>query len=395
MLLSRALRPGSRAPRLGWVPDVLAAALAVGVLLGVANCGHSLPGRPLDALGYTLLVVAGLAMGMCRRWPVVAAGVVTVVLAVFIVRDYPNGPVWATAWIALAALSWRTSRRVALTGAVIMIAALTVADLMSGRSGLAVAVVFVGWAAAAVFGSDALRSRRSYLAGLRERALYLERTREEEARRRVAEERLRIARDLHDSVAHGMTTINVQAGAARHVLSQRPEAAEEALAVIQRASGEVLDELTAMLTVLRDDTQRADRAPVPAAEDISRLAESTAASGLAVELSLEGPVEAVPGVIGTTAYRVVQESLTNVLRHSQAGTARVRVTCGADGSVRVEVADDGPAAPQSIGGTGVGIRGMRERVVSTGGEFDAGPAEEGGFLVRAQWDTRGNRVAEA
>jgi signal transduction histidine kinase len=147
-----------------------------------------------------------------------------------------------------------------------------------------------------------------------------------------------------------------------------------------------------MLTVLRDDAQRddaqgADRAPVPGAGDITRLAEATTASGLAVALSIEGPVEAVPGVIGTAAYRVVQESLTNVLRHSRATAARVRLVSGPDGCVLLEIGDDGPTAPQATGGTGVGIRGMRERVVSTGGKFRAGPAA-GGFLVRAEWEGR-------
>jgi signal transduction histidine kinase len=192
-----------------------------------------------------------------------------------------------------------------------------------------------------------------------------------------------------------MATINVQAGAARHVLARRPEAAGEALAVIQRASGDVLDELTAMLTVLRDDTQRADRAPVPGVADIARLAEATTASGLAVTLSVEGPVETVPGVIGTAAYRVVQESLTNVLRHSKASTARVRLASGKDGHVLLEVGDDGPAVAQATAGTGVGIRGMRERVVSTGGQFDAGRVEGGGFQVRAEWAAPASRVVSA
>jgi signal transduction histidine kinase len=380
-LLARAWLPG-------WVPDVLAAVVAVLVLVGVSSCTRALPGRPLDALGYSLLVLAGVSVGVCRRWPRAAVGVVTVVLSVFVVRDYPDGPVWVTGWIVLAALSWRTSRRVALTGAAVMLVVLSVCAVLAGRGGLLVPAIFAGWAAAAVFGADALRSRRSYLAGLRERATYLERTREEEARRRVAEERLRIARDLHDSVAHAMATINVQAGAARHVLDRRPEAAGEALTVIQRASGDVLGELAAMLTVLRDDTQRSDRAPVPVAADIPRLAESTAASGLSVELSMEGPVESAPGVVGIAAYRVVQESLTNVLRHSRATTARVRLVSGQDGSMLVEIGDHGPAAPQPAGGTGVGIRGMRERVVSSGGDFEAGPAEGGGFLVRVRWGAR-------
>lgn len=376
------------ARRPGWVPDVLAGALAIGVLLGVATCAHGLPGTPLDPLGYTLLVAAGVSMGLCRRWPATAACVVTVVLTMFIVRDYAQGPVWATAWVALAALSWRTTRRVALAGAAIMIGVLSVAALVTGAGGTGEVAVFIGWAVAAVFVSDAVRSRRDHLAGLRERARYLERTRDEEARRRVAEERLRIARDLHDSVASAMATINVQAGSARHVADRRPEAAADALAVIQRASGDVLDELGAMLTVLRDDTRGADRAPVPGAADIPRLARSTVESGLAVELSTEGPVEAVPAVLGTAVYRVVQESLTNVLRHSRASTARVRLVSGAGGSVLAEIGDDGPAAPRATGGTGVGIRGMRERVTSTGGTFEAGPAEGGGFLVRARWEAR-------
>lgn len=367
---------------------MLAAVLAVGVLVAVSAHIPAKSGRALDALGYVLLVAAGVSMGLCRHWPRGVAVVVTVVLGVFIARRYPDGPVWATAWIALAALSWRTSRQVALAGAALMVAALSIVAVLAERDGLLLPVIFVGWAAAAVFGSDALRSRRSYLAGLKERARYLERTREEEARRRVAEERLRIARDLHDSVAHAMATINVQAGAAKHVLDRRPEAAGEALAVIQRASGDVLDELAAMLRVLRDDTQQADRTPVPGAGDITRLAESTAASGLAVELTMEGLVEAVPGVIGTAAYRLVQESLTNVLRHSRAGTAQVRLVSGPDGSVLLEVADDGPSLPQATPGSGVGIRGMRERVVSTGGAFQAGAASGGGFLVRAEWGAR-------
>jgi signal transduction histidine kinase len=311
---------------------------------------------------------------------------------VFVVRRYPDGPVWVTGWIALAVLSWRTSRRVAVTGAATMFAVLSVAAVLAGYHRVLLAAVFAGWTLAGVLGADALRSRRRYLEGLRERALSAERTREAEARRRVAEERLRIARDLHDSVAHGMATINVQAGAATHLLSRRPEtagpAAAAALAVIQRASGDVLDELAAMLAVLRDGTERADRAPVPGAGEIARLAETTTASGLAVALTVQGPVQAVPPVIGTAAYRVVQESLTNVLRHSQAATVRVRLETGGDGRVLVEVGDDGPARAQACPGTGVGIVGLRERVGSTGGRFEAGPGAGGGFLVRAVWAGR-------
>lgn len=150
----------------GWVPDALAAVAGAGVLLAVSAHMHAAPGRSLDALGYALLVAAGVSMGLCRRWPQVAAGVVTVVLTVFVVRPYPDGPVWLTGLIALAALSWRTSRRVAIIGAAAMLAVLTVAAGLVGRGGLLVPAIYTGWLAAVVLGGAALRNRRDYLAGL-------------------------------------------------------------------------------------------------------------------------------------------------------------------------------------------------------------------------------------
>jgi len=379
----------------GWVADAAIALAAAGLLVTVSA---QLPvdhpdAQPLTLLGYALLVAAGVAVGMSRRWPRTAVGVVSVVLAVFVAHRYPNWPMWATGWVVLVALGLRTSWRTALVGAAGMLAVLTVVTAAFGSPSL-LSLILVGWLAAAVFLGEALRNRRSYLAGLAERARFQQRTQEEEARRRIAEERLQIARDLHDSVAHAMSTINVQAGAAAHVLARRPEAAGEALGVIQRASGEVLDELTAMLAVLRDDIQQPDRGPTPGIGQIPRLAEAAGDSGLTVELSMEGPASAVPGVLGTAAYRVIQESLTNVARHSQATTATVRVAAGPGAGLTVEVADPGPPANDSAAGTGVGIRGMAERVASTGGRLQAGPAPQGGFLVRAVWeDSRDPRAA--
>jgi len=324
-------------------------------------------------------------MGVCRRWPRLATVAVTAVLCVFIARHYPNGPVWLTGWVVLAVLSWRTDRRTAVAGALGMLAALSVTAVAAGGFGPVIAVVYLGWSAAAVFGGDAARSRRSYLAGLVERTRIADRSRADETARRVAEERLRIARDLHDSVAHAMATINVQAAAATHVVARQPAAAGTALTVIQQASAEVLDELGSMLAVLRDDTDRAERAPAPGVADIQRLADSTGPSGLAVDLRMDCPPPAVPSALGTAAYRVVQESLTNVLRHSLARNVRVGVRSEADSSLLVEVTDPGPARPTGTGGTGVGIRGMRERVTATGGQFTAGGTADGGFAVRAQW----------
>jgi len=374
-----------------WAVDVAAGAVLAAIFVAVsAHIPPASDQRHLDALGYALLVSAGASVALWRRWPQVVVGVAIAVLGLVIGRHYPNGPVWITGWVALLALSWRTNRRTALIGAGVMFAVLSiVAVSVDGlHAPLLLPVIFLGWSAAAVLLGDVLRNRRNYLTGLEERARYLERTREEEARRRVAEDRLRIARDLHDSVAHAMATINVQAGAAAHVVQRRPEAAKDALAAIQRASGDVLDELTAMLTLLRDSAESVDRAPTPGIAEVAQLVDATRGEGLSVSLVIDGPTDLVPAAVGTAAYRIVQESLTNVIRHAGATTARVMVRAGSDRSLAVEVCDDGTGAPAGAAGTGVGIRGMRERAASTGGRLDAGPGRNGGFVVRAAWNGR-------
>jgi signal transduction histidine kinase len=289
------------------------------------------------------------------------------------------------------ALSLRTDRRTGLIGAVALGVVLGVAGAMATGGMTLLPMFYLGWSAAAVFLGDALRSRRSYLRELEERARYLELTREQEARRQVAEDRLRIARDLHDSVAHAMATINVQAGAAAHVVERRPEAAKEAFAAIRRASGEVLDELAAMLTLLRDDGETAERAPTPGIDEISQLVTGARDAGVPVALVLDGPTDLVPRPVGIAAYRIVQESLTNVIRHAGAQSAGVLVRAGDDRGLVVEVCDDGFGPRGSVGagnGAGTGIRGMRERAESTGGRLDAGPGAQGGFTVRAEWAGR-------
>jgi len=367
--------------------ELLVATGAVSALVVIsAHVPPSGGERAVDATGYGALAVAGVATGLCRRRPRAAAALVTGVLCAFVVRDYPNGPVWLTGFVVLAVLAWRTSRRTAVLGAVVMFGALTVTAVAVGRFPLLVATVFVGWAAAAVFLGMALSSRRHHLAGLAERAGFLQRLREDEAARRVAEERLRIARDLHDGVAHAIATINVQAGAAAHVQARRPEAVGPALAAIQRTSAEVLDELGRMLGVLRGDAvDPAGRVPLPGLGEVGALAASLESSGLLVRVLVEGSCEAVSAGVGTAAYRVVQESLTNVLRHSGAREAGVSVVIDDAGGTVLEVRDPGPARAATSVGSGVGVIGMRERVTATGGRLSAGPESDGGYLVRAQW----------
>jgi signal transduction histidine kinase len=401
---ARAAEPPLRTPLL----DLLAGTLTTALLLLVtAHIPVDTGERSLDPLGWSVLILAGACVGVCRRHPGVAVGVATTALAVYILREYVGGPIYVTVWIALFALSWRASRRVAFGAALAVVAVLVLSSSLAGRLAIPLQLVFLGWSAAAVLLGDSLRNRRSYLAQLEERARVLERSREEEARRRVAEDRLRIAQDLHDSVAHAMATINVQAGAAAHVVERRPEAAQAALSAIRDASGEVLDELAALLGVLRNgtdpDTAGIDGAP--GLGSIPKLVHTTRRAGLPVSLDVDGPLDVVPAEVGAVAYRIVQESLTNVLRHSGPVATTVSLRCSPSADLTVRV-DNEPAAvpatspaisspgavPGSVpGGGGLGIRGMHERAAASGGRVRTGPRADGGFSVLATWEGQGRR----
>jgi signal transduction histidine kinase len=368
-----------------WLPFLVVGILLTAAILAItSHIDAESGGRGLDALGVGLILAGGASIAASPRWPRAAFGVNAAAIATYVAVGYPNGPFLVTALITLGVMSRLTDRRTALVGAGSLVAALVVAVLIAGNNWF-LPVMFLGWSAGAVFLGEVLRTRRTRLAELQERARTLERTREEEARRRIAEDRLQIARDLHDGVAHAMTTINVQAGAAAHVMDRHPEAAKDALVAIRRASGDVLDELTAMVALLREGDQPPDLVPTPDIDQIVELVRATRDAGLEVTLTVDGPVGTVSKPVGTAAYRIVQESLTNVLRHAHATTAEVRVRVDAE-RVSVEVRDDGTgrAAPSSVG-SGLGIRGMRERAEATGGRLEVGPRAAGGFRVAATW----------
>jgi signal transduction histidine kinase len=344
--------------------------------------------RQLDGLAYVSMVVAGAALAGRRRWPLGVVALVTGALGVYLSRGYPGGPVFACLFVALYSLAIGGSRQSSLAAAAAAAGTLVVVGEVAGTGPGLMHLVFIGWTAAAVFLGDAVRSHRSQVAALRERAVQLERSREDEARRRVAEERLRIAQDLHDSVAHSMAIINVQAGVGAHVFDRHPARAQDALTVIQQTSSEVLDELAALLGVLRlESDQPEPRTPTPGPSQLPALVESVRRSGLAVELYVDGSLDEVPQPVGAAVYRIVQESLTNVVRHAGLGvTARVVVGGDAAGGLTVVVVDDGTGPNGTAhAGTGVGIAGMRERAAATGGGLQAGPRPEGGFRVQARW----------
>jgi signal transduction histidine kinase len=229
--------------------------------------------------------------------------------------------------------------------------------------------------------------RRSYTAQL-EQAAELERARAEQARRAVAEERLRLARELHDVVAHSISVIAVQSGVGAHVAKTQPEEAAKALAAIEATSRAALTELRRLLGVLRqDDEPEGSLAPVPGLADLEGLLAEVAKAGLAARLQVEGTPSPLPAGVDLSAYRIVQEALTNVVKH--AGPVRAQVTIRyRDQEIRVEVIDDGRgvAAPTGDGRArvGHGLIGMRERVAVFGGDLETGPCPDGGFRVAAR-----------
>lgn len=232
---------------------------------------------------------------------------------------------------------------------------------------------------------DATRAQRAYVVAVEQRALEAERTREEEAARRVDEERLRIARELHDITAHSLSLIAVQSGAALHILDTAPEEARKALQAIRETSKASLSELRAMLGVLRaenDSDALAPLAPSPQVSRVEDLAAPLRDAGLAVSVLVETGSEPLPAIVDASAYRIVQEALTNALRH--AGRSAVEVCVLRQGTeLVVRVADDGAGSSAMPGGDGHGIAGMRERALALGGTFSAGPVDGGGWLVVA------------
>jgi signal transduction histidine kinase len=355
--------------------------------------GHNQPsagGHRLDVLGYVSMVLAGVSIALCRRFPRTALILVVTALGWYVGRAYPDGPVYLAGIFVLFWLGWQTPRRTALSGAALLLVVLTATALIARLHLTVLPLVFAGWAVAAVVLGEAVRNRRVYLEGVKERTRSLELTRAEQGRRRIAEDRLRIARDLHDSVGHAMAMINVQAAAGAHVADQRPEAAKQALVAIQQASGDVLDELTAMLNVLRADGEAAERMPTPGIAEIRQLVSASGNARLRTSVEIEGRTQDVPEAVGIAAYRIVQESLTNVIRHADATHVQVTVHAEDERGLHVEVRDDGAGAVSAAGscGSGVGIHGMRERAESTGGSLEAGPGPQGGFVVRADWRPR-------
>ncbi|QFU90355.1 sensor histidine kinase [Amycolatopsis sp. YIM 10] len=357
-------------------------AIAAGVAASQLIAGLSEQDAPahLAPLGHALLVAGGLALVARRRAPIVVLATTGCCALGYQAAGF-DVPVIAYLFAVYAAVR-AGHRLVTVVASVLMLAVLPLAILLSSHE-LPVGELFsrsrdvleLAWLVAAGAAGEALRQAER-------RADEAERTREETARRRADEERLHIARELHDSLTHQISVIKVQAEVAVHLANKRGEEVPEAVLAIREAGREAARELRATLEALRED----DPNPPRGLGDVPELVRRARAGGLDARLEVGGEradAPAVPVAVGRTAYRIVQESLTNVARHAAATSATVRID-HRPGALAIRIDDNGRATPGTAPEPGVGLLGMRERVTALGGRLSAAPRGEGGFTVEAE-----------
>jgi signal transduction histidine kinase len=371
------------------VDALLAAVVAAAIAFAIAAEQETGAKEP-DAIAYALgVAIAALLLGR-RRWPLGVLIASALVLVLYHLLDYP--PIGLA--VPLAAALYTAVSAGHLWSAVIVALALEVtgivfslADDESLVSVLGGGVIEdVALAAAVMLVAETVRTRRAWLAEVRERLRRTEAERERDAQLRVEQERLRIAHELHDVLAHTVTVIGIQAGVAAEALPDSPEDAQAALRTIRDQSREALAELRATVGVLREAGEGVPRSPAPGLSQLEELVD-TAGGDVRVDVSVSGRPRPLPAIVDLTAYRIVQESLTNVLRHADATQAKVSIRYGPEELV-VQVDDDGRGTVDGPN-AGFGVTGMRERALAIGGRLEAGPAPSPsrGFRVRASLPT--------
>ena len=369
--------------------DVLDAALAgaLAILAGAEVLTGQVSGPRAAAVPLALLMTLPLAVR--RRYPLPVTVAVTASFLLNWAAGVDMYSYWASIVVALVTAYTAAAHlrpRLAAAALACLYTAIAVSAL-HGPSGLLWGGILVGGAALAGF---ALRDRRRHVSQLAELAHQLELARDENARAAVAGERARIARELHDVVAHSVSVMVVQAGAAEEVLGADPVKAREPLRSVQDTGRQALVELRRLLGVLRTDHSEAALAPQPGLDQVGALAAQVREAGLAVELRVDGARDGIPAGVDLAAYRIVQEALTNVLKHATASHAAVHVGYRPD-AIELQVLDDGHGpigAGHDGAGTGQGLIGMRERASLYGGVVEARPRAEGGFAVRARLPVR-------
>jgi signal transduction histidine kinase len=361
---------------------ILATAFVVLALIGhlASTGGAGVHFRDSDALSVFMTLAVALPYYVRRRAPLAVLLISEIGVVALTAREYRTG---ATPFILLIGVytvaAWCPARQ-RLIGLAALAAGLAIVAVIGipGASGADIVFNMVQYLAAYLFGAM-VRTRRLYSDEIEARAAALERDREQEARRAVAEERLRIAQELHDVVAHSMGVIAVQAGVGAHVIDSDPVEAKRSLEAIAETSRSSLTEIRRLLGVLRDDNG-ALYTPAPGLADLTALVRDISSAGLRVDVRCQGAATNIPPGVDFTAYRIVQEALTNALKHAGPAQASVIVTYE-PGALSLEIVDDGRGVNGRSADGGHGLLGMRERVAVYGGTFDAGPRHGGGFRV--------------
>jgi signal transduction histidine kinase len=382
----RAWRRAMDSPPRSWALDVALGMVAAyaAVILTVEFYGQL--STPAQVVAVLLAGVHGAAVTF-RRVALRAVVAVQVITAVgYVALGLPVYALGPAVLVTMYTVGSRLSRRPALTLLGVVEGALAVL-LLPGSTGLSTWVLYAAILFGAWFLGDVTRQWRDAATAHALRATELEQARTELARHAVTAERVRIARELHDVVAHSMSVIAMHAGSGRLAADQNPAAARRALEVVERSSRDALAEMRRLVTVLRDtDDDGPALNPAPGLPDVHQLVAEVAAAGVTVEVHTEGDLASVPDGVSLAAYRIVQEALTNVVRHASPAQAHVSLKIG-DGLVVIEVTDDGASraagAPAPASG-GHGTIGMHERAVLYGGELVAGPRPEGGWRVAAR-----------
>ncbi|ALG10899.1 sensor histidine kinase [Kibdelosporangium phytohabitans] len=373
-----------RLPRLDWRDPALAAGLTLFLVFGtpLVPRGQGIEIH-LDPLGYALLVVSGMTLAFRRVAPTTVLVVTSLATIAYYYFAYPGFFQPSAVLVSLYTVAALGARWMALVSGVALCAGLLLISFrpsgISDRRTFDGPLWVGGWFAAVIVAAETARQRKAYLNEVEQRAVDALRTKEEAARLRATEERLSIARELHDSLTHAISLVNAQINVAVHLMDRDPARSRAALFAVKDASKQAMGELRSALEVLRHDDEP-DR--LHSLRQLSDLVKASEQHGVAVTLTVSGDIPPISQDVDLAAYRIVQESLTNAARHSRAATVSVDVRYD-DDKVTVRIEDDGAADSSSVVHEGVGIRGMRERVAALGGEFEVGPRPTSGFAVKA------------
>lgn len=388
------VEPFRRHPSLGHALLGLVLAVAF-VVIPLSAPAAMRAGGPLDlhltGPDVVLTVVCALIITQLRRWPTACVVLTTAVSLAAILGGWQVNLAQLAVTIAVFGYALHHPRRSAVTVAVVtsllLGGASVVAGLWRGEWGRETVVLWL-WTATAV--AIAAQSRRAAMDDLADRARRAEETREETARRRVAEDRVRIARELHDVIAHHVAVISVQSGVADHLIERDPQSAHAALRHVRTSARSVLTELQSVLGVLRQDESALPTAPVPGLDGLDGLLDSFRSLGAHIELDVCDPLPVLTRAADVAASRLVQEALTNVQKHAPGAVTSVSIRPAGD-EAEIAVTNGVPARPSTAGrqaqtweGSGLGLIGMRERVQAAGGSLRTGPTPEGGFRVAAR-----------